>query len=185
MITWSALCMDVLLCLCVVIIINGIAVTFSLLLSFGHVLFQFLCNLQQYCDSAYNKVNSRQQKEFINITNMNYIGNCRCWFYRFLLKYLSADIFVHLYKFQLLERWSEPSQYPPPPHNSFLKFSSSVALILPSCGGLGVKSQLAINRSIFYVCIYVITFVLWCFPLSRGQCYSYLVFIVVFNLLGF
>ena len=41
---------------------------------FGHVLFQFLCNLQQYCDSAYNKLNSHQQKEFINITKMNYIG---------------------------------------------------------------------------------------------------------------
>ena len=40
----------------------------------GHVLFQFLCSLQQYCDSAYNKLNSRQQKEFINITKMNYIG---------------------------------------------------------------------------------------------------------------
>ena len=40
---------------------------------FGHVLFQFLCNLQQYCDSAYNKLNSLQQKEFINITKMNYI----------------------------------------------------------------------------------------------------------------
>ena len=33
-----------------------------------------LCNLQQYCDSAYNKLNSHQQKEFINITKMNYIG---------------------------------------------------------------------------------------------------------------
>ena len=41
---------------------------------FGHVLFQFLCNLQQYCDNAYNKLNSHQQKEFINITKMNYIG---------------------------------------------------------------------------------------------------------------
>ena len=40
----------------------------------GHVLFQFLCNLQQYCDSAYNKINNHQQKEFINITKMNYIG---------------------------------------------------------------------------------------------------------------
>ena len=40
---------------------------------FGHVLFQFLCNLQQYCDSAYNKLNSLQQKEFIDITKMNYI----------------------------------------------------------------------------------------------------------------
>ena len=40
---------------------------------FGHVLFQFLCNLQQYCNSAYNKLNSLQQKEFINITKMNYI----------------------------------------------------------------------------------------------------------------
>ena len=40
---------------------------------FGHVLFQFLCNLQQYCDSAYNKLNRLQQKEFINITKMNYI----------------------------------------------------------------------------------------------------------------
>ena len=39
----------------------------------GHVLFQFLCNLQQYCNSAYNKLNSLQQKEFINITKMNYI----------------------------------------------------------------------------------------------------------------
>ena len=38
-----------------------------------HVLFQFLCNLQQYCDSAYNKLNSLQQKEFIDITKMNYI----------------------------------------------------------------------------------------------------------------
>ena len=36
----------------------------------GHVLFQFLCNLQQYCD----KLNSHQQKEFINITKTNYIG---------------------------------------------------------------------------------------------------------------
>ena len=40
----------------------------------GHVLFQFLCKLQQYCDTAYNKLNSHQQKEFINITKMNYIG---------------------------------------------------------------------------------------------------------------
>ena len=40
---------------------------------FGHVLFQFLCNLQQYCDSAYNKLNSLQQNEFIDITKMNYI----------------------------------------------------------------------------------------------------------------
>ena len=40
---------------------------------FGHVLFQFLCNLQQYCNSAYNKLNSLQQKEFINITKINYI----------------------------------------------------------------------------------------------------------------
>ena len=40
---------------------------------FGHVLFQFLCNLQQYCNSAYNKLNSLPQKEFINITEMNYI----------------------------------------------------------------------------------------------------------------
>ena len=39
----------------------------------GHVLFHFLCNLQQYCDSAYNKLNSHQQKEFINITKINYI----------------------------------------------------------------------------------------------------------------
>ena len=38
-----------------------------------HVLFQFLCNLQRYCNSAYNKLNSLQQKEFINITKMNYI----------------------------------------------------------------------------------------------------------------
>ena len=30
-------------------------------LSFSlHVLFQFLCNLQQYCDSAYNKLNSHK-----------------------------------------------------------------------------------------------------------------------------
>ena len=42
-------------------------------LFFCHVLFQFLCNLQQYCNSAYNKLNSLQQKEFINITKMNYI----------------------------------------------------------------------------------------------------------------
>ena len=35
---------------------------------FGHFLFQFLCNLQQYCDNAYNKLNSLQQKEFIDIT---------------------------------------------------------------------------------------------------------------------
>ena len=34
---------------------------------FGHVLFQ------QYCDSAYNKLSSLQQKEFIDITKMNYI----------------------------------------------------------------------------------------------------------------
>ena len=34
----------------------------------------FCANLQQYCDSAYNKLNSHQQKEFINITKMNYIG---------------------------------------------------------------------------------------------------------------
>ena len=40
---------------------------------FCHVLFQFLCSLQQYCDSAYNKLNSLQQKEFIDITKMNYI----------------------------------------------------------------------------------------------------------------
>ena len=40
---------------------------------FCHVLFQFLCNLQQYCDSAYSKLNSLQQKEFIDITKMNYI----------------------------------------------------------------------------------------------------------------
>ena len=39
----------------------------------GHVLFHFLCNLQQYCDSAYNKLNSLQQKEFIDLTKMNYI----------------------------------------------------------------------------------------------------------------
>ena len=39
-----------------------------------HVLFPFLCNLQQYCDSAYNKLNSHKQKEFINITKINYIG---------------------------------------------------------------------------------------------------------------
>ena len=32
-----------------------------------------MCNLQQYCDSAYNKLNSLQQKEFIDITKMNYI----------------------------------------------------------------------------------------------------------------
>ena len=47
---------------------------FFFIYSFGHVLFQFLCNLQQYCDSAYNKLNSHQQKEFINTTKMNYIG---------------------------------------------------------------------------------------------------------------
>ena len=46
---------------------------FLLFFFFGHVLFQFLCNLQQYCDSAYNKLNSLQQKEFIDITKMNYI----------------------------------------------------------------------------------------------------------------
>ena len=40
----------------------------------GHALFQFLCNLQQYCDSAYNKLNSHQQNEFINITKINYSG---------------------------------------------------------------------------------------------------------------
>ena len=40
----------------------------------GHVLFQFLCSLQQHCDSAYDKLNSHQQKEFINITKMDYIG---------------------------------------------------------------------------------------------------------------
>ena len=39
----------------------------------GHILFQFLCNLQQYCDSSYNKLNILQQKEFIDITKMNYI----------------------------------------------------------------------------------------------------------------
>ena len=38
----------------------------------GHVLFQFLCNLQQYCDSAYNKL-VIYAKEFINITKINYI----------------------------------------------------------------------------------------------------------------
>ena len=37
----------------------------------------FLCNLQQYCDSAYNKLNSLQQKEFIDITKMNYIWRRR------------------------------------------------------------------------------------------------------------
>ena len=42
---------------------------------FGHVLFQFLCNLQQYCDSAYNKLNSLQQKEFINNKNELYLEN--------------------------------------------------------------------------------------------------------------
>ena len=51
-----------------------ICVTF---LGVGHVLLQFLCNLQQYCDSAYNKLNSHQQKEFINITKMNCIGKNR------------------------------------------------------------------------------------------------------------
>ena len=45
----------------------------AFLFFFGHVLFQFLCNLQQYCNSAYNKLNSLQKKEFINITKMNYI----------------------------------------------------------------------------------------------------------------
>ena len=45
----------------------------ALFLFVCHVLFQFLCNLQQYCDSAYNKLNSLQQKEFIDITKMNYI----------------------------------------------------------------------------------------------------------------
>ena len=33
-----------------------------------HVLFQFLCNVQQYFDSEYNKLNSHKQNEFINIT---------------------------------------------------------------------------------------------------------------------
>ena len=41
---------------------------------FCHVLFQFLCNLQQYCDSAYNKLNSLQQKEFINIKKWTIFG---------------------------------------------------------------------------------------------------------------
>ena len=50
-----------------------IAILFSFLFC-GHVLFQFLSNLQQYCDSAYNKLNSHQQEEFINITKLNYIG---------------------------------------------------------------------------------------------------------------
>ena len=35
-----------------------------------HVLFPFLCNIQQYCDSEYNKLNSHKQKEFINITQL-------------------------------------------------------------------------------------------------------------------
>ena len=48
--------------------------TMAGLFFFGHVLFQFSCNVQQYCDSAYNKLNSLQQKEFINITKINYIG---------------------------------------------------------------------------------------------------------------
>ena len=38
-----------------------------------NVLYQFLCNLQQYCNSAYNKLNSLQQKEFINNKNELYL----------------------------------------------------------------------------------------------------------------
>ena len=40
----------------------------------GYVLFQFLCNLQYYCKSAYNKINSHQQKKFINITKSQLYG---------------------------------------------------------------------------------------------------------------
>ena len=55
--------------------VTGIDMEIILLFWFGfcNVLFQFLRNLQQYCDSAYNKLNSLQQKEFIDITKINYI----------------------------------------------------------------------------------------------------------------
>jgi len=43
------------------------------------VLFQFLCNVQQCCDSDYNKLNSHKQKEFINITKLRCIGGWGGW----------------------------------------------------------------------------------------------------------
>ena len=39
-----------------------------------YVLFQFLCNIQQYCNSEYNKLNSHKQKGCISITKLNCIG---------------------------------------------------------------------------------------------------------------
>ena len=39
-----------------------------------YVLFQFLCNVQQYCNSEYNKLNSHKQKGCISITKLNCIG---------------------------------------------------------------------------------------------------------------
>ena len=41
---------------------RAVEVIQTIFIFWGHVLFQFLCNLQQYCDSAYNKLNSHQKK---------------------------------------------------------------------------------------------------------------------------
>jgi len=57
---------------------NQCTCLFLISIFFGHVLFHvmlyfILCDLQQYSNSAYNKLNSLQQKVFINITKRNYI----------------------------------------------------------------------------------------------------------------
>ena len=47
--------------------------SYYLFIYFGSCFIPVFVQLKQYCNSVYNKLNSLQQKEFINITKMNYI----------------------------------------------------------------------------------------------------------------